>query len=214
MKLLKSLMIVALVVLGNVSANAGVVLSNLGQTGLENLDNLIAITQGARTRNAAGFKIEGPQKFKIDSVGVLLEKANQASTSVTMAIYTDNGGKPSMIKLAESAALIVTSRNVYQFEFSQGNVVNANSTYWAVLETGVGTLWAGSTDENPAPLNSPSLTFAGYRRTTTFNDGNWANFTSNPLGFSVFGTEYVPEPALTSLFCFGGIALIRRRVKK
>ncbi|MFZ4079701.1 MAG: choice-of-anchor R domain-containing protein [Pirellula sp.] len=219
MKSLRNLMIVALVVVGNVSASAGVMLSpegvmlsNLGQTGLENLsDGEGSSAQLANRRTAAGFRVETYLGFQINSVGVLMTPAG-VPVSASMAIYSDNGGGPGT-KLVESASLIVGEQKVHQFVFAGGYLINANTTYWAVVETGAGTLWLSSTDGEPTPLNSPSLTFVDYRRANSFNNGVWGTSSVSNLGFSVFGAKVIPEPALTSLLCFGGIALIRRRMK-
>jgi hypothetical protein len=220
MKLFRIFAIVALAMISGASAQAGVVLSNLGASGLStNGVSTSSTEQTSSVRNGAGFKI-GANAFTLDSVGLLLESTNPATAvSTTLAIYTDNGGVPSGTKLGDSIAQIVEEQKVYQFTFSSGLSLIANAKYWAVVETGAGVKWFGMANlANPSPQNNSLLTFDSYRQTPNFDGArDWGPTGVNGYGFSVFGTEAggaVPEPALTSLLCLGGVALIRRRMKK
>jgi hypothetical protein len=221
MKVFRIFAIAAMAMLAGASAQAGVVLSNLGSSGLSTAGVSTSSTeQTASVRNGAGFLI-GANAFTLDSVGLLLEglpNPNEISTSI--AIYTDNSGNPSTTLVGTSVAQNVDVQKVYQFSFTSGGLaLNASQKYWAVIQTGVGVKWFGMTSlADPTPQNGSLLTFDRFRQSGNFDTTpTWGNTGVNAYGFSVFGTEAggaVPEPALTSLLCFGGIALIRRRMKK
>ena len=221
MRLFRIFAIAAMAMLAGASAQAGVVLSNLGASG----NSLAGVTtsstqQTANVRNAAGFKI-GANAFTLDSVSAALESTNApVELGVSFAIYSDVSNKPG-ISIASSSSVNVGNQGVYNFVFSGGVALSADTKYWAVVETGVGAKWFGMAigNGNPSPQNGSGLTFVGYDQTSTFSSSKtWLSGTEvNRYGFAVFGTEAggdVPEPALTSLLCFGGIALIRRRMKK
>ena len=221
MKLFRIFAIAAMAMLAGASAQAGVVLSNLGASGLSTSGVSTSSTeQTATVRNGAGFLI-GANAFTLDSVGLLLQSdTDPAAISTSVAIYTDNAGKPSTTVVGTSGAINVDTQKVYQFTFSGGLALSAGQEYWAVVQTGTGVKWFGMADlADPAPLNGSLLTFDRFRQSQNFNSATrtWGNTGVNAYGFSVFGTEAggaVPEPAVTSLLCFGGIALIRRRMKK
>jgi hypothetical protein len=220
MKLFRIFAIAAMAMLAGASAQAGVVLSNLGADGLSTSGVSTSSTeQTAAVRNGAGFVI-GANAFTLDSVGLLLQSdLDPTAISTSVAIYTNNAGKPSTTVVGTSGAINVDSQKVYKFTFSGGLALSAGQEYWAVVQTGVGVKWFGMTDlADPAPQNGSLLTFDRFRQSSTFDTTRtWGNTGVNGYGFSVFGTEAggaVPEPAVTSLLCFGGIALIRRRMKK
>ena len=227
MKLFRILAIAALAMVSSVSAQAGVVvLSNLGANG-DDATNVNTFTnQTATQRNAAGF-IVGAVDFSLERIGLVLDTTEGSGVSTSLAIYSNatTGQARPGAKMYDSVADTVTStRKIYDFNFSNATLT-AGTQYWVVIETGAGTRWynmavpAGAID--PSEQNGSGFSFDRYRQTGTFtsNPPNWTTLSPSLNGYSlaIFGTPAggeVPEPALTSLLCLGGVALIRRRMKK
>jgi hypothetical protein len=218
MSLFKILAIAALAMVSSASAQAGVALSNMGLDGMtySNFDE--SQNQDANRRTAVGFTV-GTSDFAVTKISAGLFAS---SVSQTMAIYSNVAGKPGSI-VSTSLSTTVGTDDVYSFSFvgQSGNVLTAGQTYWAVLDTvGAGSSWYETTPNlAPSDVNSLGLlTYVGDLRSTNFGTTRtWANSPESRT-FSISGTAVppaaIPEPALTSLLCLSGIALIRRRMKK
>jgi len=217
MKLFRIFAIVALAMISGASAQAGVVLSNFSAPLSGNNDD-----NNGTSRSATGFTVGSGLTFTVDSVGGRIFGVSPGSSvSMKMGIYSDLSGSPNLSNLvAESASLTVGDVDFHTFLFSggSGNRVLTAGTYWAVLtEVGASSSWyRAGTGIAPTDPNSPlsGITYAGSKETADMS--SWTT-TTNIKFFELAGTvsnNAVPEPALTSLLCLGGVALIRRRMKK
>lgn len=218
MKLFKILAIAAMAMVSSVSAHAGVALSNMGANGTTYSDFDTSSDQTFAKRSAVGFMV-GASNFTVESISAGLF-AN--SLSGTFAIYSDVGGNPGAI-VSTSTSTNVGGEGVYSFSFvgQPGNVLTAGETYWAILDSvGAGLSWyQHQQDTEPFDVNSLGLlTHAGEKRSANFNGLRTWTTPPSVRTFSISGTAVppaaIPEPALTSLLCLSGIALIRRRMKK
>jgi len=221
MKLFKILAIAALAMVSSASAQAGVVLSNMGSSGTDTTDVSTTNTiQTASVRNSAGFTT-GAVGFDLSGFNAILDSSiNPTAVNVTFAVYSNNGGVPGT-KIAETASQTVAAKQNYSFSFSGPVSLSASTTYWAVIETGVSSSWyaMNTVAGDPVAQNSSGFSFVNYKQTNSFDSTrNWGGTDANRYAFAVLGTNQnsavVPEPALTSLLCLGGVALIRRRMKK
>ena len=209
MKLFKILAIAAMAIASSVSAQAGVVLSNMGSNGLTDtsLSDNSDIT--APVRYSSGFTT-GSAAQRLDWVSLV--GFNNDATQKTVAIFSDNAGKPGTV-FATSALRNVGLKDVYQFDFT-GVTLAANTKYWVLPQVGLS--WYRETnDAAPTEQNSSGFTYSGVLR--SINSGSsWSTRSDNyTLAISTSDVPAaVPEPALTSLLCLSGIALIRRRMKK
>jgi hypothetical protein len=219
MKLFRILAIAALAMVSSASAQAGVVLSNMGSSGTDTTNVTTTNTiQTASVRNSAGFTT-GAVGFDLSGFNAILDSSiNPTGVNVTFAVYSNNGGVPGT-KIAETASQTVVTKQNYSFSFSSPVSLSASTTYWAVIETGVSSSWyaMNGTAGDPVAQNSSGFSFVSYKQSNNFDTTRtWGGTDANRYAFAVLGTAQgqVPEPALTSLLCLGGVALIRRRLKK
>ena len=225
MKLFRIFAIAAMAMLASASAHAGVVaLSNMGTDGVTYAPTkfVTSTNQTTAVRSAVGFTV-GASGFTVETISAALFGVTPPSSlSSKVAIYSNVSGNPG-VKVSESALLSnIQGDDVYSFDFttSAGRVLAAGNTYWALIDTTGGDLaWYEHDDGiQPSDVNTTGLlTYVGDRRSLNFSDATptWSVRTDYRT-FSISGTgglPPVPEPALTSLLCFGGIALIRRRMK-
>ena len=214
MKLFKILAIAVMAMVSSVSAQAGVALSNMGSNGTTYSSYLDSSNQTAAFRNAVGFTVGGSD-FTLNSVSAAMFGNG---TGAKFAIYSDVGGNPGSV-VSTSTSTNVGADNVYSFSFvgQTGNVLTAGQTYWAVVDQVTPDMaWYLHTDGTaPSDVNALGLlTYLDDKRTTNFNAARTWSDLGTYRTFSISGTAAVPEPALTSLLCLSGIALIRRRMKK
>ena len=209
MKLFKILAIAAMAMVSSACAQAGVVLSNMGSNGLTDTSGFLNGDVLLDTRLASGFTT-GSVAQKLDWVSLV--GFNNDATQKTVAIFSDNAGKPGTV-FATSALRNVGLKDVYQFDFT-GVTLAANTKYWVLPQVGLS--WYRETnDAAPTEQNSSGFTYSGVLR--SINSGSsWSTRSDNyTLAISTSDVPAaVPEPALTSLLCLSGIALIRRRMKK
>ena len=208
MKLFKILAIAAMAMVSSVSAQAGVVLSNMGANGLTDTSGIFNGDIQGSTRLASGFTT-GSVAQKLDWVSLV--GFNNDVTQKTVAIFSDNAGNPGTV-FATSAVRNVGLKDVYKFDFT-GVTLAANTKYWVLPETGLSWYLNGPLAQ-PSAQNGSGFTHSGVRQSGD-NGASWST-TTNPftLAISTSDVPPVPEPALTSLLCLSGIALIRRRMKK
>lgn len=214
MKFFKIVVFAAMAMVSSVSAQAAVVLSNMGANGLTDTSGTLStdITTGGLL--ASGFTT-GSVAQQLDWVSLVV--LNNGSATKTVALYSNNGaGAPGSSLATSTATTVGSTKGVYTFNFS-GNSLTANTQYWILPETGL-KWYRGFSDADPTAQNGSGFTFAGVRRSQD-SGGTWA-VRSQRYNISVSSSDVppppsaIPEPALTSLLCFGGIALIRRRMKK
>jgi hypothetical protein len=222
MKLFRILAIAALAMVSSVSAQAGaitgVVLSNLGSDGDTHGPLAGSWNVNGTTSLALGFTT-GAADFKLNQFNAALFGITSGTVSATMTIYESNSGKPGTF-VGSATIPSIGNDDAYTFDFAPagGLILTANKTYFAVATTtGTSSSWYFN---GPAPT-----TFApggvSYLNTIVTSDSgsNWTQMSPGLNAFfAIAGTPVppaaVPEPALTSLLCLSGIALIRRRMKK
>lgn len=223
MKLFGIFAIVALAMITSASAQAGVALSNMGADGVTYSNFIDSTNQTATVRNAVGFTV-GSSNFTVDTISAgLFGVTPPSSLSSKIGIFSDVGGNPGSLVSESATNSNIQGDGVYSFSFasSAGRVLTAGTTYWVYIDTVGGNLaWYQTTpDISPSDINSTGLlTYVGDKRSTDFNTSRtWSNLATRRT-FSIAGTgappPAIPEPALTSLLCLGGVALIRRRMKK
>jgi len=223
MKLFRILAVAALAMFAGANAQAGVVLlSNLGSAGTEDADGAptAANMANGNTRYAVKFTV-GSNGGTIDQIrGVFSTNSDPGANSVTMtlSLFSDVAGDPGVSLGTSGTANLTNTRANIGFTFGSPLSVTANTTYWIVasnIDATYGASWYADFDSMTA-YNASGFTGSNTsKRNTSFPTGGWSNNTG--LGFAVLGTVNggaVPEPALTSLLCLGGVALIRRRMKK
>jgi hypothetical protein len=156
-------------------------------------------------RYASGFTT-GPTLQQLNWISIVGD--NNESGPKTVSIFSDNAGSPGVLIGTSNATTVSGSKGVNQFNFS-GTQLLANTKYWVLPETGLS--WYEQVDDSaPTALNDSGFTYAGVRR--SLNGGPWT--TRFDVYTIAIDSSLVPEPALTSLLCLSGIALIRRRMKK
>jgi hypothetical protein len=233
MKLFRTLAIAVLAMVSGASAQAGVVaLSNMGELGTGNYQTGDTADQTASQRTAVGFRT-GADSFQLQKIAGVFFGISSGTVNVVMSIYEDNGGSagsagiPGTLVASSVSTPVGSGPSVYNFSFTgqPGSLLSANTNYFAMFSTVSGALSWYSADTNggpgggyitdPIPYNASGFMYNGAKRTTD----SFASF--SPQGsdrliaiFGTTGTAAVPEPALTSLLCLGGVALIRRRMKK
>ena len=218
MKLFRMFAIAALAMLSGAGAQAGVVLSNMGSSGTDTTNVSTTNTiQTVSVRNAAGFTT-GAVPFNLSGFNAIMDSSVSSAISVTFAVYSNNGGAPGT-KIAATASQTVNNKQNYSFSFSSPVTLSASTTYWAVVETGPLSSWYAMNGAagDPVAQNSSGFSFVSYKQSYNFDTSRtWGGTDANRYAFAVLGTNTgaVPEPALTSLLCLGGVALIRRRMKK
>ena len=209
MKLFKILAIAAMAMVSSACAQAGVVLSNMGSNGLTDTSGFLNGDVLLDTRLASGFTT-GSVAQKLDWVSLV--GFNNDVTQKTVAIFSDNAGNPGTV-FATSAVRNVGTKDVYKFDFT-GVTLAANTKYWVLPQVGLS--WYRETnDAAPTEQNSSGFTYSGVLRSID-SGSSWSTRSDNyTLAISTSDVPAaVPEPALTSLLCLSGIALIRRRMKK
>jgi hypothetical protein len=208
MKLFKILAIAAMAMVSSVSAQAGVVLSNMGSLGMTDTSGSFNGDVLGTSRHASGFTT-GSVAQKLDWVSLV--GFNNDVTQKTVAIFSDNAGNPGTV-FATSALRNVGGKNFYQFNFT-GVTLAANTKYWVLPELGL-SWYLEDNGVQPSAENGSGFTHAGVRRSID-SGSSWSVRTEAfTLAISTSDLPPVPEPALTSLLCLSGIALIRRRMKK
>lgn len=213
MKLFRILAIAAMAMVSSVSAQAGVQLSNMGASGLT--DTSLGSNQDQNSiRFAVGFTT-GTTNLKLDSISAVLFGASSPNTgNVTLGLYASTGGNPNLSSPIATKVRAVGERSVQTYDFSADNVVlSANTLYYVAISTNGSWYKTQPTNVDPAVQPGSDWSFSSVKQ--DFGTG-WSNTTDRPT-FSISSSDHtnpVPEPALTSLLCLSGIALIRRRMKK
>jgi len=188
-------------------AQAGVVLSNMGANGLTDTSGPTNTDILASNWLASGFTT-GADALKLDWVSIV--GFNNDVGSKTLAIYSDNAGSPGTL-VATSSGTTVTSKDVYQFNFSGTNLA-ASTSYWVLPQVGL-SWYIESANAAPTAQNASGFSYLGVK-TSTDSGSSWNTSVFNyTVGISA-SPAAVPEPAITSLVCVGGIAFMRRRMKK
>jgi hypothetical protein len=227
MRLFAIFAIAAMAMLAGASAQAGVLLyGNLGSNGT-------TFTQGTTTNSIQNATFRSAVRFKTGSTAVTIDQINllldtdqsqfpsPATFSMGLGIYGDDTGNPNLSSsFGSGSAIVDENKSLVSFAIT-GASLSANTDYWVVANN-VGAKWYIG-DDVASAYNSSGFTPTGAgvsaRRATNFASpsGTWG-FDSTNYGIALFGDTTppaaIPEPALTSLLCFGGIALIRRRMKK
>jgi hypothetical protein len=210
-KLFRIFAIAALAMASSASVQAAVVLSNMGSSGLDNTSGTVNVDIIDSGLIASGFET-GSVAQQLDWVSIVAENNNPGTMSVQ--IFSNNAGNPGS-SIATSTGTTVGSKNVYQFNFS-GVTLTANTTYWVLPQSGL-KWYVENTNTAPTAQNGSGFTYEGTRYT---EEGDWYTSGFN-YTIAVSTTSDgppppapIPEPALTSLLCLSGIALIRRRMKK
>jgi hypothetical protein len=197
MKLFRIFAIAALAMVSSVSAQAGVVLSNMGATGTTNTSTNTNTDILASDLLAAGFTTGSTDQI-LEWVA-LWTFNNDAPSNKTVSIFSDTAGSPGASVGTSTATNVPGTKGRYQFDFS-GVTLTANTKYWVLPEEGLS--WY-TVQGNAAPT---AVNGSGF---------SWGPLAVNyTLAISTKDVPAVPEPALTSLLCLSGIALIRRRMKK
>jgi hypothetical protein len=190
------------------TAQAGVVLSNMGANGLTDTSGPTNTDLTNGVLLASGFTT-GASSQQLNWVSIV--GFNNDVGSKTVAIYSDNAGSPGSL-VATSSGTTVSTKNVYQFNFSGANLA-ASTTYWVLPQEGL-SWYIESANNAPSAQNSSGFSYIATKVSgnggAAFNGTSAFNYT---LGISTTPAA-VPEPALTSLVCVGGIAFMRRRMKK
>jgi hypothetical protein len=214
MKLFRIFAIAALAMLNSVSAQAGVQLSNMGSNGLTDT-SLGSNTDQNQTRQAVGFTT-GTNNLKLDSISAVLFGASNPSTAnVTLGLYASAGGDPDLSSPIATKIRAVGDRSVQTFDFSADNVVlSANTLYYVAVSTNA-SWYENGLEADPAVQSGSDWSFTNVKR--RLGSDPWTVSSRRPT-FAISSSDHtapaVPEPALTSLLCLSGIALIRRRMKK
>jgi hypothetical protein len=189
------------------TAQAGVVLSNMGANGLTDTSGPTNTDILANNWLAAGFTT-GADALKLDWVSGV--GFNNDTGTKTVSIYSDNAGSPGTL-IATSTGAPLGLKNVYQFNFSGVNLAAATS-YWVLPEVGI-SWYMESGNAAPTAQNASGFSYLGIKTST--NSGSSWNTSPFNYTFAVSASPAaVPEPAITSLVCVGGIAFMRRRMKK
>jgi hypothetical protein len=211
MKLFKIFAIAAMAMLSSVSAQAGVQLSNMGSNGLT--DTSMGSTQDQnQIRQAVGFTT-GTANRRLDSISAVLFGASfPAVANVTLGVYASSGGNPDLSSPIVTKVLGVSDRAVKTFNFYDDNIIlSANTLYYVAVSTNASWYRTQPFNVDPAAQPGSDWSFSGVKGTV---GSGWFDQSDRPT-FAISSLDSaIPEPALTSLLCLSGIALIRRRMKK
>jgi len=189
------------------TAQAGVVLSNMGASGLTDTSGPTNTDILATNWIASGFTT-GADALQLDWVSIV--GFNNDLGTKTVAIYSNNAGSPGTL-IGTSSATTAALKNVYQFNFSGVNLA-ASTSYWVLPEAGL-SWYLESANAAPTAQNASGFSYNGVK-TSTNSGSSWNTSVFNyTIGISA-SPAAVPEPAITSLVCVGGIAFMRRRMKK
>jgi hypothetical protein len=189
------------------TAQAGVVLSNMGASGLTDTSGPTNTDILATNWIASGFTT-GADALQLDWISIV--GFNNDLGSKTVGLYADNAGSPGAL-IATSSGTAVALKNVYQFNFSSANLA-ASTSYWVLPEAGL-SWYLESANAAPTAQNASGFSYNGVK-TSTNSGSSWNTSVFNyTIGISA-SPAAVPEPAITSLVCVGGIAFMRRRMKK
>jgi hypothetical protein len=208
MKLFKILAIAAMAMVSSASAQAGVVLSNMGANGLTDTSDIFNGDIQGTARLASGFTTGSVAQI-LDWVSIV--GFNNDVTQKTVAIFSDNAGNPGTV-FATSAPRNVGTKDVLKFDFT-GVTLAANTKYWVLPELGL-SWYLNNSFAQPSAQNGSGFTHSGVRRSDDSGSSWYTTASPFTLAVSTSDLPPVPEPALTSLLCLSGIALIRRRMKK
>jgi len=214
MKLFRIFAIVAMAMLAGASAHAGVQLSNMGAGGTT--DTSLGGNQDQNSiRQAVGFTT-GLTNLKLDKISAVLFGASFPNeANVILGVYASTGGNPDLSSAIATKTLGVGERSVKTFDFSGDNVVLSANTLYYVAVSSNSSWYRSQPTVNPAVQPGSDWSFAGVKEKVGVDP--WSNSSDRPT-FSISSSDHttaaVPEPALTSLICLSGIALIRRRMKK
>lgn len=223
MKFFKVVTVALLAVASSFSAQGAVgsrvVLSNMGPDGLTNTSGGFSDTLSGTNPRASGF-MTGSVAQRLDSISLIAASPDSSTVSKSVRLYQDNGGSPGAFIASSTATSLSSTKSAYTFLFGS-TTLSANTAYWVLPDAGLA--WY-TTDPatNPAQQNGSGFSYSGDKISSD-SGSNWnSNFRRRTI--SIFTTDdgvtppeppaAIPEPALTSLLCFGGIALIRRRMKK
>jgi hypothetical protein len=212
MKLFRILAIAALAMVSSVSAQAGVltnvVLSNMGSDGNTTTLNFSGDISGTRLAGS-GFTV-GASDFYLAAINVGVFGNGD---NITASIVNANGANPGSTVFA-SRSQAVSGEMIVTFDFDDYQLT-ANQSYFITLKGINGAAWY-TKGTAPGVFAPGGLTYISSRFST--NDGaTWSDPETNfqiAYSGSTVPPAAVPEPALTSLLCLSGIALIRRRMKK
>lgn len=207
MKLFKILAIAAMAMVSSASAQAGVALSNMGAAGTSNTSTNSNTDILPSEFLAAGFTTGSTDQI-LDWVA-LWTFNNDPSVNRTVSIFSDAAGSPGTSFGTSTATNVPGVKGRYQFDFS-GVTLTANTKYWVLPAAGL-SWYEVQGNAAPTAQNGSGFSYDGMKE--SYDTGaTWSPLTKNfTLAIS---TSEVPEPALTSLLCLSGIALIRRRMKK
>jgi len=226
MKHFRIFAIVAMAVISGASAQAGaisgVVLSNMGADGNTSPTSGASQNVNGLSRLAVAFTV-GASDFTLSEINIgafgTSQSSGPANVTGTLSIHTDAAGSPStpsgIVQTFATQTMGGDGNYTFDYRAQAGKVLSAGQKYWIILTTnGSDSSWYFNAS-TPTTFPPGGVTY----NTTMFRDVN-----GSPWGFT--GTGYfaiagsptpisaVPEPALTSLLCLGGVALIRRRMKK
>lgn len=210
MKLFKILAIAAMAMVSSVSAQAGaltnVVLSNMGSDGNTTaLDSSSDVT-GSRVAGS-GFTV-GASDFYLSKINVGVFGGGD----ITASIVNANGSNPGTNVFSSRTLSVSGAAQIVTFDFGSLQLT-ANTNYFVTLKGTNGDSWYLKA-EAPDVFAPGGLSYVSSRYSTNNGTSFSAALGHFQIAYSGSTVPPVPEPALTSLLCLSGIALIRRRMKK
>jgi hypothetical protein len=164
---------------------------------------------GVHDSKAAGFTLPAGLDYTLDSVDLRLNFFNLNSVPV-VAIYDNNAlNNPGNLLTTLTNPSFAVGLGTYSFTPTSPFVLNASTTYWAVVHNA-----AAVANSFQWMANSPSLTPTGIATTAGYRfsngppppTGNSTTFNS----YAVFATP-VPEPVSLGFVGIGAAALMLRR---
>jgi len=236
MKLLKIMAIAASAMFASANAFAGVagvVFSNIGPsaTDLTKLGTGTSSNLANNSIRAGGFKTGGTtgSTWTVNWFrGGFFQVAPPTGVATRVEIFASDGTNPTGTALFTSDPTNVTDSvpggtptEYYTFNFNgvNGITLAANTNYYLIPKVadsaGSFAWYLNEAGDFADQVASSGWSWTNGRRSldggSTWSPNNQA-FT---MAFSgTLNQSAVPEPALTSLLCLGGVALIRRRMKK